>query len=244
MKKTPTLTRKWSKLTGKILTILLIAIPAHAQPSMSTPLEPSEQGTKMSQTVTDSQRETALGILTTAMAILRENQPFDPAHVIFGRHFATNPAVGPVGREYAFENPSFPATQITLLMEGDPSDCKSNHTTVKLVPTVFTIRFSPLMAGISRSTLEDLYPLARGYWIDSSGNRQPGNDLGTTPPQVLLHGYRYRASSQPTSKFPVDVELAFGDPNPHATKENARKTPVLMDVILSRDYSQSTSIRR
>jgi hypothetical protein len=142
-----------------------------------------------------------------------------------------------VGTEYSFENPAFPRSHITLFVEADPLDPTADRTKAKRVPTVFTIRFSPLMDGITCSTLEELLPLDVGYWIDGDGNRQPGNDVGATPPQIRLHGYRYRASDQPTSRFPVDVELAFGDPDPHDLTKNARKTPVLMDVLLTRDYS-------
>ncbi|SMG61410.1 hypothetical protein [Paraburkholderia susongensis] len=191
----------------------------------------------MRQTVTDAQRDMALRILTTAMAILRDDQPFDPAHTIFGRNFAAAPLRGIVGTKYSFENPAFPRTQITLFVAADPADYTADRMKVKRVPTAITIRFSPLMTGITRSTLEDLFPLDIGYWVDGNGNRRPGNDMGTTPPQVLLHGYRYRASAQPESRFPVDVELAFGDPDPQATEDDEPKTPVLMDVLLSRDYS-------
>jgi hypothetical protein len=191
----------------------------------------------MRPTVTDAQREMALSVLTTAMAILRDNQPFDPAHTIFGLNFATVRRKGSTSTRYSFENPAFPGTQITLLVKADPLDKTADRTKAKRVPTAFTIRFSPLMDGITRSTLEDLFPLDIGYWVDGDGNRQPGNDIGAVPPHILLHSYRYRASNQPTSRFPVDVDLAFGDPDPHDLTENARKTPVLMDVILTRDYS-------
>ena|GEM_PF-2498398 len=187
--------------------------------------------------VTDTQRDMALRIATTAMAILRDDQPFDPAHTIFGRNFAAHPFRGSVGTEYLFENPAFPHTQITLFMEADPLDYTADRTKARRVPTAIIIRFNPLMDGITRSTLEDLLPLDIGYWVDGDGNRRPGNDMGAVPPHIRLHSYRYRASNQPTSKFPVDVDLAFGDPDPQDTRENARKTPVLMDALLTRDYS-------
>ncbi|MFT4067894.1 hypothetical protein [Paraburkholderia sp.] len=190
----------------------------------------------MRQTVTEAQRDMALRVLATAMAIMRDDQPFDPAHTVFGHNFASAPLRGIVGTEYSFENPAFPRTQITVFVAADPTDHSADRMKVRQVPMVFTIRFSPLMAGITRSTLEDLFPLDIGYWIDSNGNRRPGNDMGATPPQVLLHSYRYRASDQPTSRFPVDVQLAFGDPDPQAAEEDRPKTPVLMDVILTRDY--------
>jgi len=195
------------------------------------------------QTVTDTQRAMALTILTTAIAILRDDQPFDPANTVFGRNLFTEPALGSAGNEYSFENPVLPATQITLLTEIDPTNSSANHQKAKAVPMVFTILFSPLMTGIARSTLEDLLPLDIGYWIDGDGNRRSGNDMGTAPPQVLLHHYRYRASIQPTSRFPVDVELVFGDPDPQDVAENAPRTPVLMDVILTRDYFKLTPNR-
>jgi hypothetical protein len=179
----------------------------------------------------------ALRILTTAMAILRDDQPFDPAHRVFGHNFAADPLRGTVGTEYCFENPAFPRTQITLFVEADPLGHTLDRTKAKRVPTAFTIWFSPLMEGVTLSTLEDIFPLDIGYWVDSHGNRRPGNDMGAIPPQVRLHHYRYRASDQPTSRFPVNVQLAFGDPDPQATDENGPKTPVLMTVILTRDYS-------
>jgi hypothetical protein len=190
----------------------------------------------MTPPVTDAQREMALSVLTTAMAILRDDQPFDPAHTIFGHNFAAIPFRGSVGTEYLFENPAFPGSHITLFVEADPLDQTVDRTKAKRVPTVFTILFSPLMDGITRSMLEELLPLDIGYWVDRQGNRRPGNDMGTVPPHIRLHSYRYHASSQPTSRFPVNVQLAFGDPDPEDLSENARKTPVLMDVILTRDY--------
>jgi hypothetical protein len=178
------------------------------------------------------------------MAILRDDQPFDPAHTIFGLNVAAAPLSGSIGTEYSFENSAFPLSYITLFVMADPLDQTADRTKAKRVPTAFTIRFSPLMDGIARSTLEDLFPLDIGYWIDSDGNRQAGNDMGAVPPHILLHSYRYRASNQPTSRFPVDVDLAFGDPDPHDLTENARKTPVLMDVLLTRDYSALKPERR
>ncbi|WP_233828731.1 hypothetical protein [Paraburkholderia sp. ZP32-5] len=198
----------------------------------------------MRQPVTDAQRDMALRILTTAMAILRDDQQFDPAHLIFGKIFAAEPLNGSAGTEYSFENLAFPGTQITLLVTIDPSDRTADRMRARRIPRVFTIRFSPLMDGITRSTLEDLFPLDIGYWVDGEGNRRPGNDMGAIPPQVRLHHYRYRASNQPTSRFPVDVQLAFGDPDPQDLRENARKTPVLMDVLLTRDYSSLKPERR
>ncbi|WP_233836440.1 hypothetical protein [Paraburkholderia sp. ZP32-5] len=198
----------------------------------------------MTQTVTDAQRDMALRILTTAIAILRDDQSFDPAHTIFGLNFAAAPRRGSTSTKYSFENPAFPRAHIALFVTADPLDYTTAPTKVRQVPTSFTIWFSPLMEGISRSTLEDLFPLDIGYWIDSRGNRRSGNDIGATPPQVRLHGYRYRASDQPTSRFTVDVELAFGDPDPMAADENELKTAVLMAVILTRNYSMLKPERR
>ncbi|MEM5296454.1 hypothetical protein VSR82_19220 [Burkholderia sp. JPY481] len=108
---------------------------------------------------------------------------------------------------------------------------------MKQVATHFTIRFSPLSTGINRSTLEDLLQVDIGYWIDGNGERRPGNDMGTALSQIRLHSYRYRASNLPTSRFPVDVEFAFGARDPKDPAPDAPKTPVLMDVLLNRDYS-------
>jgi hypothetical protein len=192
----------------------------------------------MRPTVTDAQRDMAFRILTTAMAILRDDQPFDPAHTIFGKILAARPERGVVGvTEYSFVNPVLPDTQIIVVAIPDPLDPSADRTKVKQVVTDFTIRFSPLLTDISRSTLEELFPLDIGYWIDGDGIRRPGNDMGVLPPQVRLHGYRYRASNLPTSRFPVDVDLAFGDPDPKNPAPDEPKTPVLMDVLLNRDYS-------
>jgi hypothetical protein len=189
---------------------------------------------------TNTQRATALKILTTAIAILRDDHPFDPAHSAFGHSFTATPLRGTVGTEYSFENPAFPHTQITLFVTADPTAPMANRMKVMQVPRVFTMRFSPLMAQISRSTLEDLFPLDIGYWIDGNGNRQPGNDMGTVPPQVLQHHYRYRASHRRASRFSVDVDLIFCDPNPQDIVKNVQKTPVLMNVLLTRDYFKQT----
>ncbi|NML32591.1 hypothetical protein HHL14_17320 [Paraburkholderia sp. G-4-1-8] len=198
----------------------------------------------MKQTVTDAQRHMVLSVLTMAMAILRDDQPFDPEHVIFGRNFSVRPLRGSVGTEYLFENSAFPGTLITVFAEADPADPTADRTKVRQVPTAFTVWFNSSIKGIPRSTIEDLLPLDIGYWVDSHGNQQPGNDMGAVPPQVLLHGYRYRASALPASQFPVDVELAFGDPDPQATEKNAVKTPVLLGAILTRNYFELTPRQR
>ncbi|MBC8728048.1 hypothetical protein [Paraburkholderia sp. UCT2] len=192
----------------------------------------------MRPTVNDAQRDMAFRILTTAMAILRDDQPFDPAHTIFGRILAARPERGVVGvTEYSFENSAFPRTDITVVVIPDPLDPSVDRTKVKQVVLNFTIRFSPLLTDISRSTLEDLLQVDIGYWVDGNGERWPGNDMGTAPPQIRLHSYRYRASNLPTSRFPVDVEFAFGDPDPKNPAPDESKTPVLMDVLLKRGYS-------
>ncbi|MCC8401076.1 hypothetical protein LJ655_04065 [Paraburkholderia sp. MMS20-SJTN17] len=199
----------------------------------------------MRSTVTDAQRDMALRILTTAIAILRDDQPFDPAHTIFGRIRAARTERGVIGvTEYSFENPAFPRTEITVVVIPDPLDPSADRTKVKQIMLDFTIRFNPLLADISRSTLEDLLHLDIGYWIDGNGERRPGNDMGTAPPQLLLHSYRYRASNLSTSRFPVDVEFAFGDPDPKNPAPDEPKTPLLMDVLLSRDYSAFKRQRR
>ncbi|MGF6305646.1 hypothetical protein OKW42_008999 [Paraburkholderia sp. WC7.3d] len=239
MKKMPTLARRWFRPTGAILVILLFAIPAHAQLSTPTLSEASGPGAEMRPTVTDAQRDMAFRILTTAMAMLRDDQPFDPAHTIFGRILAARPERGVVGvTEYSFVNPAFPRTQIIVVVVPDPLDPSADRTKAKQVATHFTIRFNPLLTDISRSTLEDLLQVDIGYWVDGNGERRPGNDMGAVPPQVRLHHYRYRASNLPTSRFPVDVEFAFGDPDPQNPAPDESKTPVLMDVLLNRDYSE------
>ncbi|MEX3900481.1 hypothetical protein [Paraburkholderia sp. BR10954] len=199
----------------------------------------------MRQTVTDAQRDVAFRILTTAMAILRDDQPFDPAHTIFGRLLAADPLRGKGGgTEYSFVNPAFPRTQIIVLAVPDPLDPFADRTKVKKVAAHFTIRFSPLLTDINRSTLEDLLQVDIGYWVDGNGEPRPGNDMGTAPPQIRLHSYRYRASNLPTSRYPVNVELAFGDPDPNNPAPDEPKTPVLMDVLLNRDYSALKPRRR
>ncbi|MBB5403660.1 hypothetical protein [Paraburkholderia youngii] len=195
--------------------------------------------------MTDAQRDMAFRILTTAIAILRDDQPFDPARTIFGRLLAADPLRGKGGgTEYSFVNPAFPRTQIIVLAVPDPLDPFADRTKVKKVAAHFTIRFSPLLSDINRSTLEDLLQVDIGYWIDGNGERRPCNDMGTAPPQIRLHSYRYRASNLPTSRFPVDVEFAFGDPDPKDPAPDAHKTPVLMDVLLNRDYSALKPRRR
>ncbi|MCC8391661.1 hypothetical protein LJ656_03590 [Paraburkholderia sp. MMS20-SJTR3] len=198
----------------------------------------------MSKSVTEIQRNMALSILTTAMTILRDDEPFDPAHTIFGDNFASVPVWGSVGTEYSFENKAFPRTQITVTVGADPDDPASDRRNVKQVPTSITIRFTPLMAGITRSALEQMFPLDVGYWIDAEGNRRYGNYMGVVPPRVLLHRYRYRASNLPTSRFPVDVELSFGDPNPQSSEKDMQKAPVFMGAFLTRDYSEKAQRHR
>ncbi len=178
------------------------------------------------------------------MSILRDDHPFDLAHKVFGQHLTATPLRGTIGTEYSFENSTFPHTKITLFITDDPTAPMANRMKVKQVPRVFTMRFSPPMAEISRSALEDLFPLDIGYWIDGDGDRQPGNNLGVAPSQVLQHHYRYRASSLPMSRFPVDVDLTFSDPDSHDAQKHARNMPLLTDVLLTRDYFKQTPTRR
>jgi hypothetical protein len=174
------------------------------------------------------------------MAIMRDDQPFDPAHTIFGQNFATETALGSTANEYSFENSILPATQITLLTEYDPTDRAANRSRVKMVPTIFTIWFRPAMTGIALSTLEDLLHLGIGYWIDGNGTRRPGNDMGTAPPHVRVRNYRYRALDQPTTRFSVDVEFGFLGPDANAAKDGGPTTPVLIVVRFNRDYFKPT----
>jgi hypothetical protein len=186
----------------------------------------------MRQTATDTKRDVTLRILTTAMAILRDDQFFDPTQVIFGRNFATRPVLGSAGNEYSFENSILPATQITLQTK---ADCVAHIEKIRVAPSAFTIWFSPLVTEITRSTLEDLLQLGVGYWIDRNGKRQPGNDMGTVPPHIRVHNYRYRALAQPTSRFPVNVEFTFIDPDASAATDEGPAMPALMMVRLKRD---------
>ncbi|MCC8397701.1 hypothetical protein LJ656_34795 [Paraburkholderia sp. MMS20-SJTR3] len=127
----------------------------------------------MRQTVTDAQRSVARSILTTAMAVLRDDQPFNPANTVFGHNFAAEPLPGTPGMEYRFENPVLPRTRVTLYTHEDPADHSFDRASVKRVPTAFTVSFSPLMEGITRSDLENLLSLDIGYWIDGHGDRWP-----------------------------------------------------------------------
>ncbi|WP_230948205.1 hypothetical protein [Burkholderia stagnalis] len=211
MKKMPMRVGKWCRPIGPVLIALSCATPAHAQQTMPLPSKPLAKGLDMTNHA-DEQREMVRSILKMAMAILREDRPFDPTNIVFGRNFSAKPHLPAEGRLYRYANSVLPSTTIEFSTGDDPQDYSADRSKVKIVPAGVTIRLSPMLAGLSDAEIKSLLQL-EDYWVDSNGNHEYGNEMMVrTPDMPNLQSFRYRSKDIPGSKFPVDVELFYANP--------------------------------
>ncbi|RQR21821.1 hypothetical protein DIE23_37790 [Burkholderia sp. Bp9143] len=160
----------------------------------------------------DEQRAAVRSILKTAMAILRDDQPFDPSSTAIGQLFSTWTQKSVYGAIYHYANRSLAETTVELLTRTDPEDYSDDRSTVKIVPAKIRIHFSPMIAGLPDTEIKTLLQL-EDYWVDGDGYRECGNEImGRTPDAPNLQSFRYRSKDIPESKFPVDVDLGYINP--------------------------------
>ncbi|MXN79728.1 hypothetical protein GR157_34025 [Burkholderia sp. 4701] len=190
------------------------------------------------QTRADEQRVMVRRILTTAMAVLRDDKPFDPKNIAFGRVFDSEEHFPAKGLLYSYANAVVPSATIQFSTGDDPEDYDSDRSKVKIVPAGLVFRLSPMLDGLPHTEIESLLQLER-YWIDSNGVRHEGNEMaGRTPDAPNVQVYRYRAKATADSKFPVDVELFYVNP------VDGSSPPKLTDITIRRAYKFLTPEER
>ncbi|KVO19945.1 hypothetical protein WK62_33210 [Burkholderia ubonensis] len=211
MKKMPMRVRTWCRPIGTVVIALLCSTQVHAQTSMSMPLERLAQGVDMTNQANE-QREMVRNILKTAMAILRDDKPFDPSNTVFGRIIDTEPHYRSKGLRYLYATRVSPSTTVAISTFDDPENYSADRSKVKIVPTGVIMRLSPMLAGLPDMEIKALLQL-EDYWVDSDGNREYGNEMMVRAPDMPnLQSFRYRSKDIPGSKLPVDVELFYANP--------------------------------
>ena len=160
----------------------------------------------------DEQRAMVRSILKEAMTILRDDKPFDPSRIVFGRIRDQASHEQAKGARYLYTNPVLSSARITFYTGDDPEDYSADRSKVKIVPGGVRIRLNPMIANLPDTEIKVLLQL-EDFWVDSHGNREYGNEMrGRTPDAPNLQAFRYRSKDIPGSKFPVDVELFYANP--------------------------------
>ncbi|AOK21103.1 hypothetical protein WT26_29525 [Burkholderia cepacia] len=186
----------------------------------------------------DEQRAMVHSILKNAMAILRDDKPFDPSGTVFGRIIDTEPHYRAEGRRYLYANPVSRSTTIAFSTFDDPEDYSADRSKVKIVPTGVRILLDPMIADLPDTEIKSLLQL-EDYWVDSQDNKNYGNEImGRTPDAPNAQTFRYRAKDIPGSKFPVDVELFYANPLDGAFPQ------MLGEIRISRTYKILTPEER
>ncbi|CAI8696652.1 hypothetical protein BTK96_001833 [Burkholderia pyrrocinia] len=186
----------------------------------------------------DEQRAMVRSILKTAMAILRDDKPFDPEGTVFGRVYAAKPHPPAEGRLYRYANPVLPKARIEFSTGDDPEDYSADRSKVMIVPAGVRILLDPMIAGLPDTEIKSLLQL-EDYWVDHQGEKNYGNEMmGRTPDSPNAQTFRYRAKDIPGSKFPVDVELFYANPLDGSFPQ------MLGEITISRDYKILTPEER
>ncbi|QBR03164.1 hypothetical protein [Paraburkholderia pallida] len=180
----------------------------------------------------DPQVEAIANVLTGAMAIIRDDKPFNPDDSVFGQKIRTEKYPGYPGGVYLFTNKSLPQSRIIFSTAADPSDLSEDRMKVPVVPVAFEILFTGPLVEVNRYLLEERLDLAN-YWVDREGQKQQGNDMGPGfPPQERIHRYRYRANDHIGTRASVNVDLDYVDTD----SDNPAEPPKLLHVIIERAY--------
>lgn len=222
---------------GAILMLCSCASLMRAQTNTqinSTSLESGEMADK----VVKNQREAILAMMEKAMSILRDHKPFNPVDSEFGVVQPVEKTTDSTDERYMFRNSILKGVDIVFITSADPLDYSDDRGKTPIVPGGFDLQFasSPVRIDILPSLIKERLDLA-DYWIAGDGKKYDGNDLGSgAPPSPLLHRYRYRAKEHLDSRFPVDVELLYGDADP----TDSTDTRVILHVTLSRAYPYLT----
>ncbi|KVU40189.1 hypothetical protein WK69_24710 [Burkholderia ubonensis] len=187
---------------------------------------------------TDEQRAMVRRILTEAMAILRDDKPFDPSHIAFGRIIDTESHYRLEGQRYLYASQISPASTVIFTTFDDPEDYSADRSKVKIVPGSVTIRLDPMIAGLPDAEIKALLQL-EDFWVDPDGNREYGNEIMTrTPYAPNEQSFHYRSKNVPSSKFPVNVNLAYANPLDGSFPQ------MLAEVTIKRAYTILTPEER
>ncbi|EMN1931851.1 hypothetical protein RVV18_006353 [Burkholderia ambifaria] len=190
------------------------------------------------QTTDEEQRVMLRTLLKTAMAILRDDAPYDPEHIVFGTNYTTWTHPPAKGFLYKYENRALRGTEIELSTGDDPEDYSDNRDKVKIVPAGVRIVLDARVVSLPDAEIKSLLQL-EDYWIDGDERRRYGNQVGGhTPADPNLEGYRYRSKDIPGSKFPIDVSLFY------VTSPDGSTPPFLDEVRISRAYKILTPEER
>ncbi|KML62532.1 hypothetical protein VL15_02985 [Burkholderia cepacia] len=190
------------------------------------------------QTTADEQRAAVHSILKEAMAILRDDKPFDPRDMTVGKLFSTWTQKSARGALYHYSNRALSSTTIELVTRTDPEDYSDDRSKVKIVPAEIRIHLSPMIAGLPDTEIKVLLQL-EDFWVDSHDNRRYGNEIMPRHPSMPnAQDFRYRSKNIPGSKFPIDVELGYANPLDGSLPQ------MLSIVRLSRDYTILTPEER
>ncbi|WP_244122217.1 hypothetical protein [Burkholderia latens] len=164
------------------------------------------------QATDEEQRVVLRTILETAMAILRDDAPYDPQHIVFGTNYTTWTRPPAKGFLYKYAHCALRGTEIEFSTGEDPEDYSDNRDKVKIVPGEVRIVVDARVASLSDTEIKSLLQL-EDYLVDSHENRYYGNELkGRTPDAPNLQSFRYRSKDILGSKFPIDVDLGYINP--------------------------------
>ena len=199
--------------------------------------KPLGEGFEM-QTTDEEQRVMLRAILKTAMAILRDDAPYDPEHIVFGTNYTTWTHPPAKGFLYKYKNRALRGTKIEFSTGDDPEDYSDDRDKVKIVPAGVRIVLDARVAYLSDTEIKSLLQL-EDYWVDGEGNREYGNEMMVRDPKMPnLQSFRYRSKDIPGSKFPIDVELFYINP------PDGSFSPFLDEVRISRTYKILTPEER
>ncbi|RQP27240.1 hypothetical protein DF156_33670 [Burkholderia ubonensis] len=202
---------------------------------MLLPSGPLAQGVDMT---ADEQRAMVRSILREAMAILRDDKPFDPSSTIFGRIIDKSPHARSEGQRYLYATRVSPSTTVIFSTFDDPDDYSDDRSKVKVVPTGLILRLSPMLTDMPHKEIESLLQLDN-YWVDSDGRRHYENEIpGRHPQTPNLQSFRYRNKDTPGSKFPINVTLFY------ANSLDGSFPPMLAEIAIRRAYKILTPAER
>ncbi|ABI90916.1 hypothetical protein CH72_5413 [Burkholderia ambifaria AMMD] len=190
------------------------------------------------QTTDEEQRVMLRTILKTAMAILRDDAPYDPEHIVFGTNYTTWTHPPAKGFLYKYKNRALRGTKIEFSTGDDPEDYSDDRDKVKIVPAGVRIVVEARVANLPDTEIKSLLHL-EDYWVDGEGNREYGNEMMVRDPKMPnLQSFRYRSKDISGSKFPVNVDLFYVNPPDGSTP------PFLDEVRISRAYKILTPEER
>ncbi|WP_322048847.1 hypothetical protein [Paraburkholderia sp. J67] len=229
----------WLICTGMPLTGLSSEIPAHAQNLIAQPSDASKEPAMHDDTL-DVQQHAIVNVLVEAMAILREDNPFNSKIQAFGELSSTETDPDYPGSVYLYTNRTFPEARITLSTATDPRDDSKDRMRVQVIPATFEILFTGELLEVSRPLLVKHLDLA-DYWVDRDGKPRPGNDLGPGfPPLERVHQYRYRANDPKGTGLLVDVDLDYADPDSSDTDGRQKLLHVRIERRMLSPHARNT----